>query len=143
MERCAAPPPEPLTRTEIEVETGDTEETTKDAYECRICGYKAIDVKRFSQHLHAAHPVTSFPETSSLRSDRCNTQEEERGGVDDDDDDDNNNNETACLIVPRTTPANNKVSMSACQCVCARVCVVAFLRRLSSSSTVDSHWWLF
>lgn len=122
MERCAAPQlesarashPEKVTRTEIEVENGgDTEETTKDAYECRICGYKAIDVKCLSQHLHAAHPVTSFPETSSLRSDRCNTQEEERGGgVDDDDDDNNDDEETACLTVPRSqsTPANNKAA---------------------------------
>lgn len=91
MERCAAPrlestsPPDPVTSTESAAETGgDSEHTTKDVYECQICGYKATNVKSFSQHLQAAHPVTSLPESSSLGSERCETQEEEReGGVGD------------------------------------------------------------
>ncbi len=54
------------------------EMTVKDAYECRICGYKAQDVKCLSQHLHAAHPVTSL--SDPVRSEGCVTPEEERVG---------------------------------------------------------------
>ncbi|XP_073692394.1 homeobox and leucine zipper encoding b [Garra rufa] len=81
MEQCAAPqlentsthssPPEP-----VEKPGGDAGEmTVKDAYECRICGYKAQDVKCLSQHLHAAHPVTSL--SDSVRNERGDTLEEE------------------------------------------------------------------
>lgn len=75
MEQCAAPqlesassrslPPDPAGKP-----GGDAVETAKDAYECRICGYKAQDVKCLSQHLHAAHPVTSL--CSSAMSERPN-----------------------------------------------------------------------
>ncbi|XP_067300343.1 homeobox and leucine zipper encoding b [Pseudorasbora parva] len=81
MEQCAAPqlesastrssPPDPA-----EKSGGDAGESVKDAYECRICGYKAQDVKCLSQHLHAAHPVTSL--SDSLRSER---REERVGDV--------------------------------------------------------------
>lgn len=84
MEQCAAPrfestrthssPPDPA-----EKSGGDAREmTVKDAYECRICGYKAPDVKCLSQHLHAAHPVTSL--SDSVRSEGCETPEHERVG---------------------------------------------------------------
>ncbi|KAK7176717.1 hypothetical protein R3I93_000833 [Phoxinus phoxinus] len=83
MEQCAAPqlesasthssPPDPA-----EKPGGDAGETVKDAYECRICGYKAQDVKCLSQHLHAAHPVTSL--SDSVRNERCGALEEERVG---------------------------------------------------------------
>lgn len=75
MEQCAAPqlesasprssPPDPAGQP-----GGDAGETVKDAYECRICGYKAQDVKCLSQHLHAAHPVTSL--CGSAMSERSN-----------------------------------------------------------------------
>uniref|UniRef100_A0A8C1S529 Homeobox and leucine zipper encoding b n=1 Tax=Cyprinus carpio TaxID=7962 RepID=A0A8C1S529_CYPCA len=84
MEQCAAPrfestrthssPPDPA-----EKSGGDAREmTVKDAYECRICGYKGPDVKCLSQHLHAAHPVTSL--SDSVRSEGCETPEHERVG---------------------------------------------------------------
>ncbi|XP_016346285.1 homeobox and leucine zipper encoding b [Sinocyclocheilus anshuiensis] len=86
MEQCAAPqlentsnvthssPPDPA-----EKSGGDAGEmTVKDAYECRICGYKAQDVKCLSQHLHAAHPVTSL--SDSVRSEGCESPEDERVG---------------------------------------------------------------
>lgn len=46
-------------RGSAEAETGDSE--ASDAYECRICGYKAADVCSLSQHLHSVHPVTALP----------------------------------------------------------------------------------
>ncbi|XP_026122749.1 homeobox and leucine zipper encoding b [Carassius auratus] len=79
MEQCAAPqsestrthssPPDPAVKS-----GGDV----KDAYECRICGYKAQDVKCLSQHLHTAHPVTSL--SDSVRGEGCETPEDERVG---------------------------------------------------------------
>uniref|UniRef100_A0A8C2Q4Z0 Homeobox and leucine zipper encoding b n=1 Tax=Cyprinus carpio TaxID=7962 RepID=A0A8C2Q4Z0_CYPCA len=66
MEHCAAPQLESTSTLSsppdsAEKPGGDAGEmTAKDAYECRICGYKARDVKCLSQHLHAAHPVTSL-----------------------------------------------------------------------------------
>uniref|UniRef100_A0A8C1S2Z9 Homeobox and leucine zipper encoding b n=1 Tax=Cyprinus carpio TaxID=7962 RepID=A0A8C1S2Z9_CYPCA len=66
MEHCAAPQLESTSTLSsppdsAEKPGGDAGEmTVKDAYECRICGYKARDVKCLSQHLHAAHPVTSL-----------------------------------------------------------------------------------
>lgn len=86
MERCAAPrpestsPPDPVTSTESAAETGGD----ADVYECRICGYKVTNVKCLSQHLQAAHPVTSLPDSSSLGNKRCETQTECGGGVGDD-----------------------------------------------------------
>ncbi|KAA0723136.1 Homeobox and leucine zipper protein Homez Homeodomain leucine zipper-containing factor [Triplophysa tibetana] len=86
MERCAAPrpestsPPDPVTSSESAAETG----ADADVYECRICGYKVTNVKCLSQHLQAAHPVTSLPDTSSLGNKRCETQEECEGDVGDD-----------------------------------------------------------
>ncbi|XP_016102722.1 homeobox and leucine zipper encoding b [Sinocyclocheilus grahami] len=84
MEQCAAPqlentsthssPPDPA-----EKSGGDAGKmTVKDAYECRICGYKAQEVKCLSQHLHAAHPVTSL--SDSVRSEGCESPEDERVG---------------------------------------------------------------
>lgn len=86
MERCAAPrpesnsPPDPVTSTESAAETGGD----ADVYECRICGYKVTNVKCLSQHLQAAHPVTSLPDSSSVGNKRCETQTECGGGVGDD-----------------------------------------------------------
>ncbi|XP_016425704.1 zinc fingers and homeoboxes protein 3-like [Sinocyclocheilus rhinocerous] len=82
MEQCAAPqleststhssPPDPAGKP-----GGNSGEiTVKDAYECRICGYKARDVKCLSQHLHAAHPVTRL--SDSVRIERSDTLEEVR-----------------------------------------------------------------
>lgn len=82
MEQCSAPQLEnacthsPLPDS-AEKPGLDAGETVKDAYECRICGYKAQDVKCLSQHLHAAHPVTSL--SDSLRGERCEAREEKRG----------------------------------------------------------------
>ncbi|XP_051948187.1 zinc fingers and homeoboxes protein 1-like [Xyrauchen texanus] len=88
MEQCAAPllegsstrasPSDPVTCPESPVKnTGqDAVETAKDAYECRICGYKALGVKCLSQHLHVAHPVTNICDLNSVSCEEDNTQEE-------------------------------------------------------------------
>ncbi|XP_026792555.1 homeobox and leucine zipper encoding b [Pangasianodon hypophthalmus] len=52
-------------RGSAEAETGDSD--ASDAYECRICGYKAADVCSLSQHLHSVHPVTTLPGPSSAK----------------------------------------------------------------------------
>ncbi|XP_060791261.1 homeobox and leucine zipper encoding b isoform X2 [Neoarius graeffei] len=52
-------------RVSTEAETGDSK--ASDAYECRICGYKASDVCSLSQHLHSVHPVTALPGPSSAK----------------------------------------------------------------------------
>jgi len=83
MEQCAAPQLETASTHSSPLDPaakpgGDAGETVKDAYECRICGYKAQDVKCLSQHLHAAHPVTSL--SDSVRNERCGALEEERVG---------------------------------------------------------------
>ncbi|XP_051993795.1 homeobox and leucine zipper encoding b [Xyrauchen texanus] len=84
MEQCSstrASPPDPVTCPESPAGNtgGHAGETVKDAYECRICGYKALDVKCLSQHLHAAHPVTSISDSNSVRSEDDDTPEQERG----------------------------------------------------------------
>ncbi|XP_026072258.1 zinc fingers and homeoboxes protein 1-like [Carassius auratus] len=70
MEHCAAPQLESTSTLSsppdsAENHGGDAgEKTVKDTYECRICSYKARDVKCLSQHLHAAHPVTSLSDSA-------------------------------------------------------------------------------
>lgn len=61
-------------RASAEAETVHRE--ASDAYECRICGYKAADVCSLSQHLHSVHPVTALPSTSSAK------DEESKGSPD-------------------------------------------------------------
>lgn len=124
MEQCAAPqleststhssPPDPAEKSREDA----GEMTVKDAYECRICGYKAQDVKCLSQHLHAAHPVTSL--SDSVRSEGCETPEEECVG----------DVETPCLNGDlEKSVAKDKVSkvlsfVSICRCVHEFVLVV-------------------
>lgn len=118
MEQCAAPrlestsAPDPVTSTDSAAET-DSEQTTKDVYVCRICGYKATNVKCFSQHLQAEHPVTSLPDSSSLGRERCETQEEEReGGVGDGEDTFSLNGDLASAV-------KEKVSHECLEVLCA------------------------
>lgn len=121
MEQCAAPrlvsisPPDPGTSTDSAAETGGG---APDVYECRICGYKATNVKCLSQHLQAAHPVTSLPESSSLGSKRCETGEEERGrGVGDDGETSSQNGELASRVKEKVSYECLSIS-----CVCVHTC---------------------
>ncbi|KAL0189272.1 hypothetical protein M9458_016371, partial [Cirrhinus mrigala] len=81
MEQCAAPQLENTSTHSSPTDPAEKpgrdagEMTVKDAYECRICGYKAQDVKCLSQHLHTAHPVTSL--SDSVRNERRDALEEE------------------------------------------------------------------
>ncbi|XP_026867231.2 homeobox and leucine zipper encoding b [Electrophorus electricus] len=50
---------------------------TIDDYDCRICGYKAADVRGLSQHLHTSHPVTALPGPSSLNGETRRGKKEE------------------------------------------------------------------
>lgn len=46
------------TKVRVRKEVGNKE--ANDAYECRICGFSAEDVRSFSQHLQSVHPVTGL-----------------------------------------------------------------------------------
>ncbi|XP_027034146.2 homeobox and leucine zipper encoding b isoform X2 [Tachysurus fulvidraco] len=64
MQQCEPPQQQCEDNRKLEAKTRDSEES--DAYECRICGYKAADVCSLSQHLHSVHPVTALPGPSSV-----------------------------------------------------------------------------
>lgn len=65
MQQCEPPQQQREDNRQLEVKTRDSKESN--AYECRICGYKAADVCSLSQHLHSVHPVTALPGPSSVK----------------------------------------------------------------------------
>ncbi|XP_062849659.1 homeobox and leucine zipper encoding b [Trichomycterus rosablanca] len=62
------------TKTGARVKVGNNE--ANDAYECRICGYRAEDVLSFSQHLHSVHPVTGLSGPKPQRNEKCRGADE-------------------------------------------------------------------
>ncbi|TSN12245.1 Zinc fingers and homeoboxes protein 2 [Bagarius yarrelli] len=56
-------------RLSVEAEKEARDSEASDAYECRICGFKAKDVCSLSQHLHSVHPITAPACSSSAKDD--------------------------------------------------------------------------
>lgn len=78
MQQCEPPRQQREENRKLEARASAEAETecVSDAYECRICGYKAADVCSLSQHLHSVHPVTALPGTASAN------DEESKGAPD-------------------------------------------------------------